>query len=303
MEQTFCKNLKALRAAKGMTQEQVAEKLNVSSQAVSRWECGTGTPDIMLLPEIARLYCVTVDDLYKEKTVAYENYAQRLSSLYEYTRKPEDFFQAEQEFKKLMNSGSYSMDDIRTYGVIHHFMMNYCKDKALEMFDRILNAPEEKTEFTYSKTKAQKFALLTQIGRGKEVVDEQITLLENGCRDSMEYALLLLALCQQEKYEEAYIWFEKSIALFPEDWTILVHGGDICESLGRYEEAFRYWDKAIALDKTYPDPLYSKAFCYEKLGKKEQACKCWMEIENELRKIGLEYEAEEAKDNVKRLMV
>ena len=58
-------NLKKLRLQKKLTQEQVAEALGVSSQTVSRWECNTTYPDVMLLPEIARLYCVTIDDLFQ----------------------------------------------------------------------------------------------------------------------------------------------------------------------------------------------------------------------------------------------
>ena len=37
---TFCKNLKRRRLAKNLTQEQAAEALGVSTQSVSRWECG-----------------------------------------------------------------------------------------------------------------------------------------------------------------------------------------------------------------------------------------------------------------------
>lgn len=96
MTDTIAKNLKRLRSGKNFTQEQVAEALGVSAQTVSRWECGTTLPDVILLPEIARLYCVTVDDLYRETSVAYDNYAHRLGSVFEATRQPEDFLRADQ---------------------------------------------------------------------------------------------------------------------------------------------------------------------------------------------------------------
>ena len=79
----FSENMKKFRLAKKYTQEEVAEKLGVTAQSVSRWECGTTLPDVLLLPEIAELYGVIVDDLFKKQSVAYENYAQRLSALYE----------------------------------------------------------------------------------------------------------------------------------------------------------------------------------------------------------------------------
>lgn len=61
-----------LRREKGYTQEELAEKLSVSPQAVSKWENNISCPDITLLPEIARLFDVTVDELLgceREKTV------------------------------------------------------------------------------------------------------------------------------------------------------------------------------------------------------------------------------------------
>ena len=82
MKYNLGNNLKRLRLAKNYTQEQAAQMLNISPKSLSRWECGSTMPDVMILPEIARLYCVTVDDLYREKSMAYENYALRLLSEY-----------------------------------------------------------------------------------------------------------------------------------------------------------------------------------------------------------------------------
>lgn len=55
--------LKELRKAKGMTQEQLAEKLNVSSRTVSRWETGNNMPDISMLVEIADFYGVSIPEI------------------------------------------------------------------------------------------------------------------------------------------------------------------------------------------------------------------------------------------------
>jgi len=60
---TLQENLKALRRAKDLTQEQLAELCGVSPQAVSRWETGAACPDIALLPELAECFGVTVDEL------------------------------------------------------------------------------------------------------------------------------------------------------------------------------------------------------------------------------------------------
>ena len=55
--------LKELRKEKGVTQEQLAEKLNVSGRSVSRWETGSNMPDISLLVEIADYYDVDVREI------------------------------------------------------------------------------------------------------------------------------------------------------------------------------------------------------------------------------------------------
>ena len=56
-------NLSKLRKKHGLTQEQVAEKVGVSRQAVAKWESGDTVPDVMNCAALARLYNVTLDDL------------------------------------------------------------------------------------------------------------------------------------------------------------------------------------------------------------------------------------------------
>ena len=55
--------LKALRKEKKLTQEQLAEKLNVSGRTVSRWETGANMPDIGMLVEIADFYDVSIPEI------------------------------------------------------------------------------------------------------------------------------------------------------------------------------------------------------------------------------------------------
>ncbi len=59
----FQEKLISLRKANGLTQEQLAEKLNVSRQAVSRWESGDSAPDMYNLSAICRCFGVSSDYL------------------------------------------------------------------------------------------------------------------------------------------------------------------------------------------------------------------------------------------------
>ena len=57
------KNIRELRRGRGLTQEQLAESMGVSFQAVSKWETGTALPDITMLPALAAYFNVTIDRL------------------------------------------------------------------------------------------------------------------------------------------------------------------------------------------------------------------------------------------------
>ncbi len=60
---SFSETIKTLRRSANMTQEQLAELLSISPQAVSRWETGAAMPDISLLPPLANLFGVSTDHL------------------------------------------------------------------------------------------------------------------------------------------------------------------------------------------------------------------------------------------------
>lgn len=58
------KQIRLFRKQKGMTQEQLAELLNISAQAVSKWETGLALPDISLVPTLAGIFNVSTDALF-----------------------------------------------------------------------------------------------------------------------------------------------------------------------------------------------------------------------------------------------
>ena len=60
---SLSERLKTLRKTKDMTQEQLAEYMGVSPQAVSRWETGATSPDISALPQLADLFGISIDEL------------------------------------------------------------------------------------------------------------------------------------------------------------------------------------------------------------------------------------------------
>lgn len=59
----FCKRIKELRVESGITQKQLAEKLNTTNSAVCDWEKGRTQPDLQMLTKIAGLFSVSTDYL------------------------------------------------------------------------------------------------------------------------------------------------------------------------------------------------------------------------------------------------
>ena len=78
----FSKKLQELRKQKGLTQEELAQRLYVSRTAISKWESGRGYPSIDSLKEIAKFFSVTVDQLLSGEevlTIAQEDQKQKHS--------------------------------------------------------------------------------------------------------------------------------------------------------------------------------------------------------------------------------
>ncbi len=286
---TFTKNLKKLRLAKKLTQEQAAEKLGVSTQSVSRWECGTTLPDVTILPAIARLYCVSIDDLYKDNSTAYENYAQRLGSVYEASGDPEDFILADREYKRLLRAGEFTNEDLRLYGILHQYMMHYCIDKASELFGRALEKGPEEPE-TYWRVRRQKAYFLYEIGRNQENIDEFLPAVEAESADINEWICLIQALSFAERNEEALRWAREAEERFPESTSLHIYSGDLCKALGQYDEAFAHWRRARELEPEWMDAAYSMGFCYEELGQYDKAYEMWTEIASLLAQRGYDPE-------------
>ncbi len=67
LKQIIGHNIVALRRGAGLTQSELAAKLNYSDKAVSKWECGDAVPDILTLTRITELFGVSLDWLVKTR--------------------------------------------------------------------------------------------------------------------------------------------------------------------------------------------------------------------------------------------
>lgn len=79
-------NIKSLRKKKNITQEQLAEYLNISNVAVSKWECGETYPDIEFLPVLANHFGVTIDELLGYDTYKIQEQIEKIENDYWHLR-------------------------------------------------------------------------------------------------------------------------------------------------------------------------------------------------------------------------
>ena len=292
----FSENMKKFRVAKKYTQEDVAEKLCITPQSVSRWECGNTLPDVMLLPEIAKLYGVMVDDLFKKQSVAYDNYAQRLSALYEISEDPEDFLRCRLEYQKLMKTGELSLYDKWNYGWIHSAMMAFCRNEALKYFDEVLADKSDKNCLPYRRAASMKMGMLFSMGNGEEILAEmQLAMDEAGGNlDEREWLLLIEAYENAHQYEKALTVCAEALRKFPDNWELCISMGDIYYRMENYNEAIVWFEKAGEIGTYFCDEKYDIALCYRKLEKFKEAYQVYLEIADIHRKNGYDVEAEQA---------
>ena len=74
MNKSIAEKISEFRKLRSLSQQELGEKLGVTGQAVSKWEKGESMPDIMLLPELAKIFGVTIDELFgntSDKEIVY----------------------------------------------------------------------------------------------------------------------------------------------------------------------------------------------------------------------------------------
>ena len=140
METTFSKQLQKLRKQSGITQEQLAAKLGVTAQAVSKWENGS-YPDGDLLPKIADIFDVSIDNLfissrgYKENPLTVKSLHFALTS---YLEKADiDYTGKRHGFHSLRSSLSSSMvNDNVPYDIVRK-VLGHTSDDSIKHYARL----------------------------------------------------------------------------------------------------------------------------------------------------------------------
>lgn len=115
MKITLANNLRELRKNKNLTQEELAGYLNISPQAISKWERGEGFPDIAMLPVIANYFGVTIDTLLGNDTTSIEEKIRHYCDEYEIYNAKGDMDKAAQVAAQAYHEFPYHWNIIDIY--------------------------------------------------------------------------------------------------------------------------------------------------------------------------------------------
>ena len=126
----IAKNISDLRRKKGVTQEQMASVLNVSAQAVSKWETDTCLPDTQTMPLIADYFGVSIDYLYYGSDITYDDIYEKV-------------FEKIKACRPQMSSEAYE-DVLKIFGCAHHgISWGNLKSRDMAIYDEAAHISNE----------------------------------------------------------------------------------------------------------------------------------------------------------------
>ena len=314
------KRIRRLRTNKGVTQEELANALNVSNQAVSRWETGITMPDINLLPSIALFFGITIDEIFNPSP---EEKLERLRRRFYYT---EDYL-SDDEFKSALSflkeqEGVYD-DTAEIWHLLAQLYLNRIeKDKKIvdkyakkamrldadksfcvrflvdsehAVYSDWDTANHSKT-ISFLKEMVARFpdefkyccALINNLIADRRVKEAEgyIAEFERRFADKENWVPIFrakLALADFRKNDAVAI-IEETYRLFPDDegtvFDIAGFYGEICE----YEKAIDFYQKSYELlesPKMY-DALVGIARTYEIMCRYDEAIGAWEKVKENL---------------------
>lgn len=288
------KKIKGLRLKKSVTQEQMAAALNLTAQAISKWENDVTLPDIQMLPEISAYLGVTIDDLFD---LSEEKHLERIDNMIWNDRviTRENFDYAESYLKnRLENCGRKEEGDkirakvLRMLAELHVHEMNYHGEQAEYYAKEALEAePEEKGNHSVLR-EAQHGAIADwnianhhkRIAYYQKFVQEHPNyargylwllddLIDDGRVAEAEEVLEKLKTvdndCRVDMYEGLIAWekgnhekafeiWQSMIEKYPDNWLVYTCAADYMTKAERYDKALEYNRKAIELQ---PSPKYT----------------------------------------------
>ena len=307
--------IKQLRYQSKLTQEQLATKVGVSPQSVSKWETGLTLPDISMLPILAEVFGVTIDEIFDLAT------EQKLKRLENRIDLDGEFTTDEFREYESMLKGQLADNKNREYIVsllaklYHHRMESdskkvskYAKEaimlnpnkhgcqwllqkaeghapwdwnianhtKAIDFYKEVIESSGDKTAMPY-------FYLMDHLLADRRVAEAKDCLVKIKALVGENHALIPtyeahIALCEFDKAKADAI-IENAVAKFNDDSGHILEAAFYYSKMCEYDKALALYEKAWELGENnkprFTDALESIAMIYNILGDKEKCLEAY----------------------------
>ena len=285
--------IKQLRLRRGITQEAMAQHFGITPQAVSKWERGTATPDIGMLPALSAYFGVTIDELF---ALSDETRMDRIQNMI-WDVRYFDPAQVESERIFLLEKGKREPENDKVYELLAEIELhqaqeqrNVAEDYAKEALRRNPNSKSAHADLV----EAMGGRLCDwYVSNHFRLIDFYKDFVEAHPEVGRAYLWLIDHLLDAGRFQEAQaycnrykevdgtfrpIWYQGLVHQyqgerakaevcwkemqdkFPEDWMVFLTLGDIKARCGEYEEAKAYYRKGLSLQSP---PQFTD--CYESI--------------------------------------
>ena len=235
MEIKLGDNIRSLRKQAGLTQEQLAETLGVTTGAVYKWESGRAVPELEMLVDIAEFFEVSVDALlnYGWEKLSMGLMAEKLHQFAVDKRLDEGMRCAERALQKYPNSFRIVYESADIYFLTMCSKGLSCMERALELYQRSLklidqNPNERINAMTIQNRIASCYCYLGRMEEGIEL------LKKNNVDGLSDYRIGLLLSQDVTKAEEALAYLSKGLTSCYGQLYNLVIG--YCNAYGALED-------------------------------------------------------------------
>lgn len=238
--------IKALRLAKGITQESLAAELNVSAQAVSKWECNQSLPDVQLLPEIAVYFGVTVDELF---SLPEDKELERIQNMVwdERMISPERFAQAERRLQGYIADGHRKGDCYDLLAQLYNHQSNQLRKMAAEFAKAAMEEDPDNRDALSELNNAL----------GGYIPDWNV-----------------------RNHHELIDWLKDFCTRHPDKWRPYLWLMDNLMDDKRFDEAERVWEGFAKVNDSFRVPFYQGLIAYRR-GNREKAAEAWTQMERD----------------------
>ncbi|MEK4061552.1 MULTISPECIES: helix-turn-helix domain-containing protein [unclassified Paenibacillus] len=311
------KKIKTLRLQKGMTQEELATKLNMSSQAISKWENNVTMPDIQILPELSVILGVTIDELF---ALTDDTHLERIENMIstEHFISKDDFNYAEQFLKERLTNDEKKAPCLTLLAQLHihrseehrELASHYAKEALLldphkKSNHNALRDAENGVIFDWNYSNHHKLIeyyknfvpnhpdywqgyvwLMNHLLADGRCAEAKETLEGlNKIHPGYLYQLYGGLICKEESnLSQALVLWEQMTDLYPDEWRTWSFRGDCMAKLCKYDEAIEYYTKGYELQPNpkYIDALIAISHIYEIQGEYDKAIEKLQEIIEQL---------------------